>query len=45
VQPNRLLCASCGDFRTRIISGDELILQRVELGNVARNSSPAAATN
>jgi len=45
VQPNRLLCASCGDFRTRIISGDELILQRVELDNMARNSSPAAATN
>ena len=31
VSANRLLCASCGDFRTRIISGDELILQRVEL--------------
>jgi hydrogenase nickel incorporation protein HypA/HybF len=31
VQPNRLLCKSCGDFRTRLINGDELILQRVEL--------------
>lgn len=31
VPANRLLCASCGDFRTRIKSGDELILQRVEL--------------
>lgn len=31
VPANRLLCAGCGDFRTRIISGDELILQRVEL--------------
>ncbi len=30
-KPNRLLCASCGDFRTRIISGDEMILERVEL--------------
>jgi hydrogenase nickel incorporation protein HypA/HybF len=30
-KPNRLLCAACGDFRTRLISGDEMILQRVEL--------------
>ena len=29
--PNRLLCAACGDFRTRVVSGDELILERVEL--------------
>lgn len=28
---NRLLCGSCGDYRTSIVSGDELILQRVEL--------------
>jgi len=31
VLPNRLLCADCGDFRTRVISGDEMILQRLEL--------------
>lgn len=30
--PNRLLCGHCGDFRTHVISGDEMILQRVELG-------------
>lgn len=30
-KPNRLLCAACGDFRTRLISGDEMTLQRVEL--------------
>lgn len=30
-QANRLLCGSCGDFRTTVISGDEMILQRVEL--------------
>lgn len=29
--PNRLICASCGDYRTSVVSGDELILQRVEL--------------
>jgi hydrogenase nickel incorporation protein HypA/HybF len=31
VTPNKLLCGSCGDFRTRVISGDELTLMRVEL--------------
>lgn len=31
VAPNRLRCASCGDFRTRLLEGDELVLQRVEL--------------
>jgi len=31
VAANRLLCAACGDFRTRVISGDEMILQRLEL--------------
>lgn len=28
---NRLLCAQCGDFRTRVVHGDEMILQSVEL--------------
>lgn len=28
---NRLVCGECGDFRTAIVSGDEMILQRVEL--------------
>ena len=27
---NRLLCAHCGDWRTDLLSGDELILTRVE---------------
>ena len=27
--PNRLLCASCGDFRTQLISGDEMLLASV----------------
>jgi hydrogenase nickel incorporation protein HypA/HybF len=31
VPSNRLLCSECGDFRTRLISGDEMILQSVEL--------------
>jgi hydrogenase nickel incorporation protein HypA/HybF len=29
--PNRLLCGSCGDWHTRLISGDELLLASVEL--------------
>ena len=28
---NRLVCGQCGDFRTRVISGDEMILRRLEL--------------
>ena len=28
--PNRLLCGQCGDFQTTLVSGDEMILQRVE---------------
>lgn len=30
VVPNRLLCSRCGAYRTRVISGDEMILQRLE---------------
>lgn len=33
VKPNRLLCASCGDFRTRLVRGDEMILERLELSS------------
>ncbi len=28
---NRLICGACGDWHTRIISGDELMLESVEL--------------
>jgi hydrogenase nickel incorporation protein HypA/HybF len=28
---NRLLCGSCGDWHTQLLSGDELILESVEL--------------
>lgn len=37
VAPNRLLCGACGDFRTRLVSGDEMLLKRVEF-------APQAAT-
>jgi hydrogenase nickel incorporation protein HypA/HybF len=29
--PNNLLCAVCGSHHTRLVSGDELLLARVEL--------------
>jgi len=28
---NRLLCGTCGDYRTRLLSGDEMLLMSVEL--------------
>jgi len=40
VSPNKLLCGSCGDFRTRVISGDELTLLRVELDRQAEAPGP-----
>lgn len=36
--PNRLLCASCGDFRTRLVSGDEMLLASLELSQM--NTQP-----
>jgi hydrogenase nickel incorporation protein HypA/HybF len=29
--PNRLICGECGSFRTRLISGEELLLKSLEL--------------
>ncbi len=41
---NRLVCAHCGDWRTELISGDELILMSVELECGERGeTAPAAA--
>jgi hydrogenase nickel incorporation protein HypA/HybF len=31
VPPNRLLCGYCGDFRTRVIRGEEMLLQSMDL--------------
>ena len=28
---NRLICGACGDWHTQLLSGDELILESVEL--------------
>ena len=30
-KPNRLLCGECGDYRTNLLSGDEMVLQSLEL--------------
>lgn len=29
--PNRLLCGECGDYRTRVVSGEEMTLVSLEL--------------
>lgn len=41
---NRLLCAACGSHRTRLVSGDELLLARVELAipDAGSDASPDA---
>jgi hydrogenase nickel incorporation protein HypA/HybF len=31
VQPNRLVCGECGDYRMHLVSGDEMRLRGVEL--------------
>jgi hydrogenase nickel incorporation protein HypA/HybF len=41
--PNRLVCAACGDWHTRVVSGDELTLASVEL-LLAQDSATGAAT-
>ena len=33
--PNDLSCDNCGGFRTRVVHGDELLLQTVELRSAA----------
>jgi hydrogenase nickel incorporation protein HypA/HybF len=39
--PNRLLCGSCAAWRTDIISGDEMLLLRVELQLPETSQGPA----
>ncbi|HAJ91978.1 MAG TPA: hydrogenase maturation nickel metallochaperone HypA [Gammaproteobacteria bacterium] len=45
--PNRLLCGHCGDWRTSLVSGDELQLQHVELVRQAAEpeTAPLAAAS
>ena len=37
---NRLICGACGDWHTQVISGDELLLESVEL-----ETAPSLAPN
>jgi len=37
--PNKLVCKHCGDWRTTLISGDELLLMRVELEAAAEDQN------
>ena len=39
VAVNRLLCGQCGGWQTRLVSGDELLLARVELELPERSRS------
>jgi len=41
VQPNRLVCGHCENWRTELISGDELLLIRVEMEKPGQASSEA----
>lgn len=43
--PNRLVCGACGDWHTRLVSGDEMLLASVELSREEEDAcvTPAAA--
>lgn len=45
VPANRLVCAGCGDYRTSLLSGDELLLISVELENVIDTTKSDADRN
>ena len=40
--PNRLVCGSCNDFRTKVVSGADMLLRRVELKTAPEPSRVAA---
>ena len=42
VPANRLLCGRCGDYRTRLVSGDEMLLASLELELGADGRPPPA---
>ena len=37
---NRLICGACGDWHTQILSGDELLLESVELETASLTPDP-----
>lgn len=38
---NKLICAECGDWRTRLLSGDEMLLASLELDRATDNDAMA----
>ncbi|MCG6886638.1 MAG: hydrogenase maturation nickel metallochaperone HypA [Proteobacteria bacterium] len=38
-RPNRLLCGTCGDYHTRLLSGDEMLLASLELTSETREAN------
>lgn len=42
VPANRLVCPHCRNWRTTLVSGDEMVLQQVELERHSREAAPAA---
>jgi len=42
--PYRLLCGHCGDWKTQLVSGDELQLTSVELARTTSHARQTAAT-
>ena len=41
VQPTRLLCTHCGAWQTTLVSGDEMLLERIEV--IRENNKPVQA--
>ena len=41
-KPNKLICKNCGNWRTTLVSGDELLLLSVELETAETGSSQPA---
>lgn len=42
--PARLICGNCGNWQTRVVSGDELLLTTVELCRGAPEGTPPGVT-
>jgi hydrogenase nickel incorporation protein HypA/HybF len=38
--PQRLVCGSCGEWRTKVVAGDELLLMSVELVSAGEGPPP-----
>ena len=40
---NRLVCGQCGNWRTTLVNGDELVLERIEMTKQAANGRGVAS--